>query len=109
MGRWVRCLEASTLVHGHVHRDRTRFHRGYHAAGNQLGCLGPKNKHGADEQISLRHRILNVKRVGHQGLDLAEKYIVEKPEPVRLKIDDRHPRPKPDRHFCCIRPHNASP
>ena len=69
----VSSLDNATLVNSHINNNRAGAHLLNHIVSHQFWCLSTRNKHGSNHDICFTDACLNVKWIGHEGLDLVAK------------------------------------
>src|SRR5690606_31652274 len=69
-------LDATALIHGHVHDDAALFHQRQHVAGDEARSPCSWDEHGTDEQVGPRQRLDDVTEVAGHGLHPALEHVV---------------------------------
>ena len=95
--RRVRRLGATALVDRDVAEDGPLLHPGHHLAGEQLGRERAGDQDGADHDVGVHDRALDLERRGHDEVDAAVQDLLQVAHPVDRAVEDRHLRAEAER------------
>ena len=98
----ARCLNASTLVDGHIDNDSALFHLGDHGAGNELGRGGSGDEYAADDEIGLPGGAGQVVAVGGKRVEAAGEDIVELAKAIQVHINESDLSAEAECYFGCV-------
>ena len=93
----MRRLDAAALVDRDVDDDRAGLHLGEHLAADELRRARARDEHGADDDVGMRDRLLDLEARRHEQADPAGEDLVEVPHPVDRALENRDLRAEPER------------
>ena len=88
----TRSLDATALVDCDVDDDGAGLHVGEHCAADELRGSRARNEHGADDDVGVRDRLLDLEARGHEQADAAGQDLVEVPHAVDRTLEERDAR-----------------
>ena len=92
-----RGLGAAALVDRDVDEDRALLHRAEHLAGDELRRARARDEDGADREVGVLDRLLELERGGHEELHAPAQDLLEVAHALDRALEDRHLRSHPER------------